>query len=364
MTLLAGFQTFLQRYTGQNDLLVGTPVANRTRVELENLLGCFVNTLVLRVNVSDDPSFRELLGRAREVCVGAYSHQDLPFEKIVEELQPERALSRSPLVQVMFQLKNVPERSVSLPAIEFDEMEFDHEVAKFDLTLSMVDRGSTIAVTMVYDTDLFDHGTMERMLGHLQILLEGIVADPEQRISELPLLTESERHQLLVEWNDTKTEYPRDKCIHELFEQQAEETPDAVAVVFEDQQLSYRQLNERANRLARYLQRQGVGADVRVGICMARSLDLIVGLLGIVKSGGAYVPLDINYPQERLEFVLADAQVAVLLTQEDLFEAEGLRKAGSERQFPRFDPRIPARMPGPGLAVDRQGERRQPQKYH
>ena len=262
MTLLAGFQILLQRYTKQDDLVVGTPVANRTRVEVENLIGCFVNTLILRVNTSDDPSFRKLLDRTREACIGAYSYQDLPFERLVEELQLERDLGSNPLVQVMFQLRNIPERIVNLPGVESEEVEFDRGIAKFDLTLTLVERGDHIAATMEYNTDLFDAATVERMLGQYQTLLQGIATNPEQRISALPVLTQRERHQLLVGWNDTEREYPKDKCLHQLFEEQVEKTPDAIAVVFEELQLTYRELNSRSNQLARPLQTLGVGPDV------------------------------------------------------------------------------------------------------
>ena len=320
MTLLAGFLTLLHRYTGQAEMLVGSPVANRTRLELEGLIGCFINTLVLRVNVRDDPSFLELLRRVRDVCLEAYSHQDLAFEKIVEELQPQRDLSRSPLVQVMFQMRNVPKRVLRLPATEIKEMEFDHGIAKFDLALAMADAGENLTGSLEYNTDLFNDTTIERMLGNYQTLLESMVALPEQRLSEATILTADEKHQLLTRWNDTKREYPKDKCIHELFETQVEKSPDAVAVVYEDQQLTYRELNRRANQLAHYLQSLGVGPEVLVGICMERSLEMVVGLLGILKAGGAYVPLDPNYPKERLALMLEDFQAQALLTQNNLLE--------------------------------------------
>jgi amino acid adenylation domain-containing protein len=316
MTLLAGFLTLLHRYTGQADMLVGSPVANRTRLELEGLIGCFVNTLVLRVNVRDDPSFLELLRRVRDVCLEAYSHQDLAFEKIVEELQPQRDLSRSPLVQVMFQMRNVPKRVLRLPATEIKEMEFDHGIAKFDLALAMADAGENLTGSLEYNTDLFNDTTIERMLGNYQTLLESMVARPEQRLSEATILTADEKHQLLTRWNDTKREYPKDKCIHELFETQVEKSPDAVAVVYEDQQLTYRELNRRANQLAHYLKKLDVGPEVLVAICMARSLEMIVGLLGILKAGGAYVPLDPEYPKDRLALMLEDSRALTIVTEQ------------------------------------------------
>ena len=216
-------------------------------------------------------------------------------------------------------------------------MELDSGVSKFDLSLSMSNRGEEISGRLEYNTDLFDATTIERMLGHFQILLAGIVANPEQRIGELPLLTVSEKHQLLVEWNDTQTEYPKDKCLHQLFEAQAEKTPDAIAVVFEAQQLTYRELNNRANQVAHYLEKLGVGPEVLVGICMERSIEMVVGLLGILKAGGAYVPLDPGYPKERLGFMLADAQVTVLLTQKGLLENAGSKMDDSDCRFSILD---------------------------
>ena len=322
MTLLAAFKVFLYRYSGEDDIVVGTPIAGRNRAEVEGLIGFFVNTLVLRTGLSGDLTFRELLGRVREVALGAYAHQDLPFEKLVEELQPERDLSRNPLFQVMFALQNVPRHTLKLAGLEVSSVAVGTGTAKFDLSLSVLEeqRGG-LRASLEYNTDLFDAATTERMLGHWRNLLEGVVADPEQRISELPLLTQAERHQLLVGWNETKTDYPNDKCIHELFEAQVEQSPDAVAVVFEDKALTYGELNRRANQLAHYLRKLGVGPEARVGICVERSLEMVIGLLGILKAGGAYVPLDTTYPRERLSFMLSDARVQVLLTQRQLFES-------------------------------------------
>ncbi len=321
MTLLAAFQTLLHRYTGQDDIVVASPIAGRNRVELEGLIGFFINTLVLRANLTGHPSFSELMARMRTVCLDAYSHQSLPFEKVVEALQPERTLSHNPLVQVAFQLRNYSKRIIDLPDIEVEEMELEREIAKFDLTLAVAEKGEQLTGTFEYSTDLYDDATIRRMMGHYATLLQGIVANPEERLSDLPLLTAAERHQLLIEWNDTKTEYPRDKCIHELFEQQVEQTPDAIAVVFEEQSLSYRELNRRANQLAHYLKKHGVGREALVGICVERSLETIIGILGILKAGGAYVPLDPSYPKQRLEFMLEDSQAAVLMTQSKLLSA-------------------------------------------
>ena len=318
MTLLAGFQSLLHRYTGQEDIVVGTPIANRNRAEIEGLIGFFVNTLVMRTDTSGDPAFRELLKRVRKTALGAYAHQDLPFEKLIMELQPERDLSRNPLIQVMFALQNFPFSDLDLTGLAIGKIEIKGTSTKFDLEIYLRETEEGLKGELVYNTDLFDSATIERMAGHYQMMLEGIVADPDQRLSELPLLTEAERHQLLVEWNDTEVEYPRDKCVHELFEEQVERTPDAIAVVFEDQQLTYRQLNSRANQLAHYLMRKGVGPEVLVGICVERSLEMVIGILGILKAGGAYVPLDPTYPKERLSFVISDIQAPLILTQGSL----------------------------------------------
>ncbi|MCM0593872.1 MAG: amino acid adenylation domain-containing protein [Gloeotrichia echinulata DEX184] len=320
MTMLAAFTTLLYRYSGQSDILVGSPIANRNRNEIESLIGFFVNTLVLRTNFENNPSFKDLLAQVRETTLQAYEHQDVPFEQVVEALQPQRSLSHSPLFQVMFVLQNVPMTEFELPGVTLTQLDGDSTIAKFDLTLSMSETDRGLVGEWEYNTDLFDGSTIERMTAHFQNLLSAVVANPQQTVGELPLLSAAERHQLLVEWNQTAFEYPTDKCIHQLFESQVERTPDAVAVVFENQQLTYRELNQRANQLAHYLQTLGVRPEVLVGICVERSLEMIIGLLGILKAGGAYVPLDPNYPQERLSYMLEDAQVSVILTQQHLLE--------------------------------------------
>ncbi|MHC5852384.1 non-ribosomal peptide synthase/polyketide synthase [Nostoc sp.] len=320
MTLLAAYNTLLYRYTGQEDILVGSPIANRDRSEIEGLIGFFVNTLVMRTEISGDRSFNELLPRIREMALSAYAHQDLPFEMLVEALQPERDLSHTPLFQVMFVLNNAPTSEVELTGLSVSSLSIESAIAKFDLTLGIENISTGLVGWWEYNTDLFDSSTIERMTGHFVTLLESIVANPQERISQLPMLTASEQQQLLVEWNDTSVDYPQDKCIHQLFEEQVERTPDAVAVVFKNQQLTYHELNCRANQLAHYLQSLGVSADVLVGICAERSLEMVVGLLGILKAGGAYLPLDPEYPQDRLGFMLEDAQVSVLLSQQQLVE--------------------------------------------
>ncbi len=316
MTLLAAFKVLLHRYSGQRDIAVGTPVANRNHPEIESLIGFFVNTLVLRTEMSDNPSFRELLGRVRQVTLGAYDHQELPFEKLVEELQLPRDLSRSPLVQAMFSLQSVPNQSVAVSGLRFNRLQIEHGTAMFDLSLFFWKKEDGLIGVLEYNTDLFDADTIGRMIGHYETLLKSLVANPQQRLHDLPLLTATERQQLLVDWNATQKDYARELCWHELFEAQAARTPDAVAVVFENKQLTYGELNARANQLAHYLSEHcGVGPEVLVGLCMERSVEMLVGLLGILKAGGAYVPLDPAYPLERIAYVLKDAAVPVLLTQ-------------------------------------------------
>ncbi|MBN3896548.1 MAG: amino acid adenylation domain-containing protein [Nostoc sp. NOS(2021)] len=328
MTMLAAFQTLLYRYTQQEDITVGSPIANRNRSELEGLIGFFVNSLVLRTDFSGNPKFRELLKRVREVTLGAYSHQDLPFEKLVEELHPERDLSYHPFFQVVFSLQNTPIEALNLPGLTLSLFEFDSKTAKLDLEFHLWQDLESLKAQMVYSTDLFDDTTITRMLGHFQTLLESIVANPEQHLSDLSLLTVREQQELLIDWNDTKRDYSENKCFHQLFEAQVEKTPDAIALnarsanalVFGDEELSYKELNIRSNQLAHYLQKIGVETESLVGICVEKSLEMIIALLGILKAGGAYLPLDPSLPQERLNFMLEDAQVSVLLTQEKLLK--------------------------------------------
>ncbi|MGH7411975.1 MAG: non-ribosomal peptide synthetase, partial [Candidatus Methylomirabilis sp.] len=259
-----------------------------------------------------------LLKRVKEVALGAYAHQDVPFEELMEELHTDRSLSYSPLFQVMFILQNAPRAVPRLSGLTLSPLKIDTGTAKFDLLLSLTEEANRLRGLLSYNTDLFDASTMRRMLGHFQLLLEGIVADPEHRLGSLPILTDAERHQMLVEWNDTEADYPKDECIHELFEAQVERTPDAIAVVMGDEQLTYRELNARANQLAHFLREQGVVPKVLVGICMERSVEMVVGLLGILKAGGGYMPSDPTYPRERLAFMLEDTKAPVLLTQERL----------------------------------------------
>lgn len=320
MLLLAVFQVLLSRYSGKADIVVGTPISNRSQKETEGLIGFFVNTLIMRAQLADDLTFRELLKQVRETALSAYAHQDLPFEKLVEELHPERSLSYSPIFNVMFVFQNTPDEELSFLGMELERLRFHSGTAKFDLTLSMKESDAGLVGSVEYSVALFDESTIAQMALHYQILLESAVADPERRISELPMLSEEEQNRILVEWNDTKTEYPQDKYIHELFEDQVERTPNAIAIVFEGQQLTYQELNTRANQLAHYLRTLEVGPGVLVGICVERSIEMMVGILGIIKAGGAYVPLDPMYPKERLAYMVEDAGLSVLLTQDRLCE--------------------------------------------
>ncbi|HET7460272.1 MAG TPA: amino acid adenylation domain-containing protein, partial [Longimicrobium sp.] len=318
MVLLGAFQVLLSKYSGSDDIVVGSPIAGRTRREVEELIGFFVNTLVLRTDLGGDPSFRETLRRVREATLGAYAHQEVPFEKLVAELQPERSLSHAPLFQVMFTLQNAEGRGDALAGLEVRGIGAAMEIAKFDLSLTLSTTAQGLRGALSYGTDLFERGTAERMLGHLARVLEQVAADADVRLSRLELLGEAERALVVEEWNRTEAEYPADRCIHELFEAQAARTPENVAVRFEAESLTYRELNERANRLAHHLVRRGVGPEVRVGICLERSLEMVVGILAVLKAGGAYVPLDPGYPAERLAFILADSATPVLLTRETL----------------------------------------------
>jgi amino acid adenylation domain-containing protein len=318
MTLFAAFQTLLYRYSGQEDLVTGSPIAGRNRAETEDLIGFFVNSLPLRTNVSGNPSFRELLGRVKETALGAYAHQDLPFEKIVEEIQPERSLSYSPIFQVMFALQNQPRAAFSLPELKITLLKREFDAAKFDLTLFMTETENGLECWLDYNTDLFESNAVDRLLEHYEILLTSIVANPSQRIGALQMLKPAEEHQLLVEWNETRAEFPAAQCVHDLFEEQAAKSPEAIALVCGEERLTYDELNGRANQLARYLQRLGVGPEKRVGVCLGRSTEMVIAVLAILKAGGAYVPLDPAYPAERLAFILNDANASVLLTDETL----------------------------------------------
>jgi amino acid adenylation domain-containing protein len=313
MVVLAGFQSLLARYSGQDDIAVGTAIANRPRQETEGLVGFFANTLVLRTDLSGNPSFLDVIARVREVALGAYRHQDLPFEHLVKAMRPERTLGHTSLFQHMFVFQNALERDLALDGLTTEEVALDHDTAMFDLTLTLSEGRETIVGTLEYATDLFDRTTAERMAGHLGKLLEAAVADPDRPIDELDFLDHSERHKVLVEWNDTGTD-PENRCIHELFEERAAAHPDAIALTAGDVSLTYRDLDERADVLARRLRALDVGPDVRVGIYLYRSVDAIVAILATLKAGGAYVPLDPDYPVARLAFMVEDSQVEVVVT--------------------------------------------------
>jgi amino acid adenylation domain-containing protein/non-ribosomal peptide synthase protein (TIGR01720 family) len=320
MTLLAAFQTLLHRYTRQHDIVVGTPVAGRNDKAIEPLIGFFVNTLPLRIKLRGEMRFTELLQRVKEVCLGAYTHQDVPFEKLVEELQPERHLSRSPLFQTTCMLQNAPRQELRLSGLALSPVDGENTTAKFDLSLALKEKDEQLYGSLDYSKDLFDKARIERMLRHFEILLHGIVTNPEQSLWELPLLSDEEWQQTVREWNDTRCDYGPATVIHELFEAQAQRNAHAIALVYGEQELSYGELNRRANQLAHYLRRHGVGAEVVVGLCLERSLELVVALLGVLKAGGAYVPLDPKYPRQRVAYMLADVQVQLVLTQASLRE--------------------------------------------
>lgn len=314
MVLLAAFQTLLQRYSGQEDVIVGTPIAGRRDVDSEKLIGFFLNTLVMRTDLSGDPTYRELLARVREVTLGAYSHQDVPFEQLVAELRPDRNLSWSPIFQVIMQYETLSKESLKFAKLEIADSQLDLGISRFDLALTLSDKPQGVLAKLQYNSDLFEPATSMQMLSHFKSLLEGIVKNPDERISRLPLLTNAERHQQLVEWNATAAPFPDEKCIHQLFEEQVARTPDAIALVAGQEQLTYHQLNRRANQLAHYLQKREVAPDTLVGICFERSVEQMVALLGILKAGGAYLPLDPAYPRERLVLMLEESRAPILVT--------------------------------------------------
>ena len=321
MTLLALFKTLLFRYSGQADIVVGSPIANRPRVELEGLIGFFVNSLPLRTDLSGNPTFRELLGRVHKVAMEAYSYQDLPLEKMAETVRQERTLSHSPVFQVMFALQNESGLALTLPGLTVRRLEVDNGTAKFDMILSMMETPEGIRASLEYNTDLFDKATVLRMAAHFESLAEAAVADPLARIAQMPLLSPAERQQILVDWNKTDRPFMRDKCLHELFIDQAARTPGAVAVSYAGESLTYAELDARSNQLARYISRLGVAPDDPVGLSVDRSLDMIVAMLAILKAGGAYLPLDPAYPLERTAFLVRDAGAKLLLTQERFLQA-------------------------------------------
>ncbi|WP_437811936.1 amino acid adenylation domain-containing protein [Sorangium sp. So ce1078] len=315
----AGLFALLHRYTGQSDVCIGTPVAARPRAALEGVIGCLLNTLALRVDLSGNPSVTELLARVRAAVLEAQAHQEVPFERVLAELSLERTLSHTPLFNVMLAMDPPPAQAPEIPGLSIAVQRVDTRTAQFDLTLSLtLDAQGGARGAWEYNTDLFDRATVARMARHLLAILDGLAAGPEARVADLPVMDAAEREQLLIGWNATSAEAPLDRCAHELFEAQVERTPEAAAVVFGAEALTYRELNRRANQLAHHLRSLGVGPDVPVGLCVERSIDMVVGMLGVLKAGGAYVPLDPSYPDERLEFILEDTGAPVLLTQQHL----------------------------------------------
>lgn len=316
-TLLVGLNIVLSRHSGQEDIVIGTPVADRRWTETENLIGLFVNTLAMRTSLAGNPTLTELLAREREVLLEAQAHQDLPFEKLVEELRPERSLSHSPLFQAMFVLQNVPKQNLEVAGLTFSTIDLDPGVERFDLTLSVSESNDELDCALSYSTDLFDVSTAERIMEHFKSVLHCMAAAPGKRLSEISLLPPSERTLVITEWNQTSTEYPAD-YIHQCIQHAARKAPGAIAVQYEEQQLTYQQLDQRSNQLAHYLKKRGAGPEIPVAICMERSLELVIGLLGIMKAGAAYVPLDPGYPQERILYMLENSHAPVLLTQAKL----------------------------------------------
>ncbi len=349
MTLLAGFQTLLSRYSGQEDLVVGSPIAGRTRPEIEGLIGFFVNSLALRADLSGAPSFRQLLGRVRETALAAYANQDLPFDTVVEAVQPERHLSHAPLFQVMFALQNAPEHTPALAGLRAEPVEIHNGTSQFDLTLFVSEHAGSISGMFEYNSDLFDAATVARMAGHYSALLAAAAAEPDRPVAALPLLTAGERRQLL-DWNSTARPFPSDRLAHELVAEQAAHAPHALAVADEHTRLSFAELDARAERLAHFLRAHGVGPDVLVGVCTERSAEMVLAELAVLKAGGAYVPMDPTLPAERLAFLARDARVALLLTQQRLvaqLPADAVRCVCLDTDWPAIAlaPDTPAQAP-------------------
>ena len=326
MTMLASFQLLLARYSGQERIVVGTPVAGRNRKETEALIGFFVNTLVMVTDLSGNPTARELLKRVREAVIGAFTHQDLPFEKLVEEVQPERDLSRQPLFQVMFTFQNQLEDSLEIANLRGESEKIEIKDAKFEISFAAEEKDDLLSGFLEYASDLYERESITRLLEHFERLLEGITSNRECRILDLPLLSEMEWKQILA-WNQTAAAYPSEKCIHQLFEEQAHRRPDRIAGIAEAEAISYGELNRRANHLGNYLRALSIGPEVRAGLCLERGVEMLVGLLGILKAGGAYVPLDPAYPVERLRFMLADAAAPLIVTQEKMRAELGISQA-------------------------------------
>ena len=330
MGLHAAFSVLLARYSNETDIVVGSPIANREQHEIEGLIGFFVNNLVLRSDLSDNPNFIALLQQSKQTLLDAYAHQQVPFEQLVETLQPERSLSHSPLFQIMLVLQNNEQGTLELPDLCITPVPQTKQIAKYDLTLTVVEQpdGHGLSLDWEYNTDLFHPESIARLAAHFKTLLEGLLNEPDTNVYQVGLLNKKEQQQLLLDWNNTQTDYPKEKCIHQLFEEQVSNNPDAIALVFEEQQLSYQQLNQRANQLAHYLiTEKQIKPDTLVGICLERSLELVIAILGILKAGGAYVPLDPTYPEARLAHMIADAELNTVLTHSDLYAATPINDA-------------------------------------
>ena len=314
MTLLTAYSILLHRFSGQDEIIVGSPIANRNRPDLENMIGVFINPVTLRVDLSGNPGFRELLKRVRNVCLGAYANQDLPFEKLVEELNPQRDLSRTPIFQVVFNMQNSPMPKLGIPGLDISFLDIDRGVSQFDLTLMLTKAEGQWHVTVEYGDDLFKAATIARMFQSYQLLLEDIVVQPDQLVSNLQMISEEERHHLIHDLNQTEFDFPKEKCLHQLFEAQVEKTPDNIAVVHNHESITYSELNRRSNILAKHLNTIGVGPGIRAGILIERSFEIPETLLGVLKAGGTYVPIHISFPADRIQFILNDADVKVLIT--------------------------------------------------
>ena len=353
MTAFAAWSILLSRLSGQNEVVIGTPVANRRRIELEPLIGFFVNTLALRIRLTADLSVTELLGQIKASLLEAYAHQDVPFEQVVEALRPPRSINHSPIFQVLLSMDGTPAaEALNLPGLTLEVLESPHVAAQFDLSLSLSEAHAQITGSLEYASDLFERSTIERLTQHLQSLLGGMVADPGQRVSHLPLLSAAERRQMVVEFNATQVDYPRDQLIHQLFAQQVAQRPRATALICREQSLTYAELNQRANQLAHYLIEQGVRPGDRVALCIDRSPAMVVGLLGILKAGGAYVSLDPQYPPDRLLHMLNDSAAVALVTQATAWDRVpaiavpvamlGLSEEDAQiARQPRHDPSVP-----------------------
>ena len=328
MTMMAAYVVLLHRYSGQEDIVVGTPISGRRRLETEELMGMFLNMLAMRIDVSGNPRFVELMRRVRQEALGGYGNQDVPYDKVVEQVQRERDNSRTPLIQASLVVQHEARQQWELGGMRLRSEEVDTGRTKFDISLIVKEEGEEMEVVLQYRKQMYEGRMVERMVRQLERVMEAVVKDEEARVGEIEMMSKEERDEVIEGWNDTRREYGESRCVHEIFEQEAESGADKVAVIFDDQQLTYGELNRRANNLAHRLRELGVGAEVRVGIYVERSMEMVVGLIGIMKAGGAYVPLDVGYPQERLRYILEDTKALVVLTQREL--REGVEWAGVE----------------------------------